>query len=62
MKYTETTGIKDKDMLFSECITGPQGSRFTLYKTLHHSKEDIKKAKSYLKSNFDVVKIYVEND
>ena len=39
-------------------ITGPQGARFDIYKS-NHSTEVINKAKSRLRYDQDVVKIYV---
>lgn len=56
---TGSTGPLGTDMLYREDITGPQGSRFTLFQERQHTKEDINSAKKYLKQNFDVVKIYI---
>ena len=39
-------------------MTGPQGARFYIYKS-NHSTEVINKAKSRLRYDQDVVKIYV---
>jgi hypothetical protein len=61
-KYHNSTGPDDRDFLFSEHVTGPQGVRYVLYRQKHHTNEDVKRAKAYLRANFDVVKIYVEKD
>jgi hypothetical protein len=56
-KPHDATGPNEQDMLFRSYVTGPQGSRFELLQELHHTNEDIKRAKQYLKTNFDVVSI-----
>ena len=50
---------EDSDMLFYSYVTGPQGSRYELFKEKRHSSEDLVKAQKYLRRNFDVVKIYI---
>lgn len=55
-----TTGPGEHDMLYNMEITGPQGARYTLLKELQHTPKDIRKAKSYLRNNFDVVHIYIK--
>jgi len=52
------TGEKE-DMLFSSYLTGPQGARYELLREKHHTNDDVNRAKTYLKRNFDVVKIYI---
>jgi hypothetical protein len=59
---TGTTGPHHHDMLYSSYVTGPQGARYELLKEKHHTAEDVKKAKAYLKANFDVVSIKVINE
>lgn len=59
---TDSTGPEDKDMLFRSYVTGPQGARFELLKEIHHTEDDIKKAKKYLRLNFDVVSIHIINE
>lgn len=56
---TGSTGAEDKDMLFRSSITGPQGAHYELLKEEQHTDEDIKRAKSYLRNNFDVVSIHL---
>lgn len=58
-KPTDSTGPDDKDMLFRSYVTGPQGMRYELLKEKHHTSDDIKRAKSYLRRNFDVVSIHI---
>lgn len=48
-----------EDMFYNMHITGPQGARYELLKESHHTKEDINKAKAWLRHNFDVVKITI---
>jgi len=59
---TGSTGPDENDLLYHDYITGPQGSRYVLWVEEGHSKEDVEKAKAYLKRNFDVVKIYIEHE
>ncbi len=54
-----STGPEDSDFLYSCYLDGPQGMRFELLKQAHHTEEDVKKAKQWLRSNHDVVGIYV---
>lgn len=55
-----TTGEGDhNDMFYNSHVTGPQGARFELFQEEHHTKDDIKDAKSWLKRSFDVVKINI---
>lgn len=59
-KADGVTGIGEHyDMLYSMHLTGPQGARFTLFKERSHTKEDLDRAKRYLKATQDVVRIYV---
>lgn len=62
MKYHGSTGPEHEDMLYSMYLTGPDGARFILWRDKHHTPEDIKKAKGYLKVNQDVMSISVEKD
>lgn len=61
-KPTDSTGYQDNDMLFRSYITGPQGARYELFRESQHTEEDIKRAKKYLRSNFDVVSIHIVNE
>lgn len=61
-KAQDSTGPNDTDFLFRSYNTGPQGARFELLKEAHHTGEDLKKAISYIKRNFDFVKITVINE
>jgi hypothetical protein len=58
-RATDTTGINDTDVLFRSWVDGPQGAKFELFRELHHTNEDIEKAKAYLRKNFDVVSIHI---
>lgn len=54
------TGKGDSsDMFYTMHVTGPQGARYELLQESHHTKEDIKRAKAYLRHNFDVIKITI---
>jgi hypothetical protein len=59
MRISGATGSEKTDMLYSEELAGPNGMAFFLYKEDFHTKEDIDKAKAYLRRNRDVVKIYI---
>lgn len=52
-----STGELDSDMLYHCDATGPQGLRYQLLKELHHTAEDTKKAKHYIRTHFDAVDI-----
>jgi hypothetical protein len=58
-KPTDSTGPNDNDVLFRSWVDGPQGAKFELFRELHHTNEDIEKAKAYLRRNFDVVSIHI---
>lgn len=59
MKVNGTTGPNRTDMLYAERLAGPHGSSFFLFKEKFHTKEDIKRAKAFLKRNQDVVSIHI---
>lgn len=59
MRISGSTGAEKTDMLYSEVLAGSNGMVFYLYKENYHTKEDIDRAKSYLKRNRDVVNIYI---
>jgi hypothetical protein len=59
MRINGSTGSGKNDMLYSEELAGPGGMVFYLFKEEHHTKEDIDKAKDYLRRNRDVVGIYI---
>ena len=52
-------GITDSGMKYNSYMTGPQGSRFELYRTPRHTPVDVASAKMQLKREQDVVKIYL---
>ncbi len=56
---TGSTGGHKNDFLYNESITGPQGAHFSLLREKHHTEEHVKRAKAYIKINFDVVSITV---
>jgi hypothetical protein len=57
------TGCGDeKDMLFRSQVTGPQGVHYELLKEKHHTAEQIKEAKDWLRRNYDVVSIHIINE
>lgn len=67
MSYIEfnaegSTGAEQSDMLYRSHITGPAGAHYELFKETHHTDEDIKRAKQYLRNNFDVVSIHLINE
>lgn len=49
-------------MLYRSHITGPAGAHYELFKETHHTDEDIKRAKQFLRNNFDVVSIHLINE
>jgi hypothetical protein len=51
----ECDSLLKKKMFYGLELAGPEGARFWLFKEKHHTKEDIKIAKGYLKYNHDVV-------
>jgi len=52
--------ITDNGVVFESWITGPQGARFVLFREPHHTLEDIRGARRYLRRNHDVVSISVQ--
>ena len=48
------TGCKDSDLFYSEQLYSSNGMHFTLFKQDHHTSEDVKKAKKWLRNNRDV--------
>jgi hypothetical protein len=57
-----STGPEPEDMLFRSYTTGPDGAHYELFKETHHTDEHIKKAKSYIRNNFDPVSIHLINE
>jgi hypothetical protein len=47
------------DMFYRSDVTGPQGAHYELLREAHHSEIDVKRAKAYLKNNFDTVSIKI---
>jgi len=58
----EWEAILDRIPFYKEYITGPEGAHFEIFKEQHHSPEDIKIAKNWLRNNMDVVSINVINE
>lgn len=58
-KPLNVTGPEAEDMFYRSHITGPAGAHYELLKEAHHTDEDIKRAKQYLRNNFDVVSIHL---
>jgi hypothetical protein len=56
---TGSTGGSSADLLYRSYYDGPQGAKFELLREIHHTPEDVKKAKAFLRANFDVVSISV---
>ena len=54
-----TSEGNDSDMFYNYFISSKDGAEYQLFKEAHHTKEDVNKAKSYLKNNFDVLKITI---
>jgi hypothetical protein len=48
-----------EDMFYRNEFTGPDGAHYFLLKEEHHTDDDIKKAKAYLRNNFDVLSIQI---
>lgn len=51
-----------KDMFFRFQVTGPQGAHYELLKEKHHTAEQIREAKGWLRRNYDVVSIHIINE
>lgn len=45
---------------FSEATVSINGTRFILFPELHHTKDDVKKAKSWIRNNRDATSISVK--
>jgi hypothetical protein len=56
------TGPEHEDMFYRSYTTGPAGAHYELFKEQHHDEDDIKKAKSYIRNNFDPVSIHFINE
>ena len=48
-----------EDMFYSYDLTGPDGAHYNLLREEHHTTDDIKRAKEYLRKSFDVLSIHV---
>ena len=48
-----------EDMFYRFDLTGPDGAHYDLLREEHHTSEDVKRAKAYLRAHFDVVSIQV---
>ena len=53
------TGGDLKDLLYREDLHGPHGCAYILLREEHHTDEDVKRAKGWLKYHHDVVSITV---
>lgn len=57
------TGVTENSTVLKDCffyrseVTGPQGARYELFVEKHHTQDLIKRAKLWLRCNFDVVQI-----
>lgn len=56
------TGPEHEDMFYRNYTTGPDGAHYELLKEAQHIDEDIKRAKQYLRNNFDPVSIHLINE
>jgi len=53
------TGPEHEDFFYRSSVTGPDGAHYELFREEQHTDEDIKRAKTYLRNNFDVVSIHL---
>lgn len=54
-----STGGDIKDMLYREDLHGSHGCAYILFREEHHTDEDVKKAKAWLRYHHDVVSINI---
>jgi len=59
---TGNTGESKNDMLFHESTSGPHGGYFQILQEAHHTKEDLARAKLWLRKNHDVNHITVVHE
>lgn len=55
-----STGPEETDFLYHFFLTGPDGAHFILYREDHHTDDDFKEAKRWLRRNHNVLSIKVE--
>lgn len=48
-------------LLYSFDINGPDGAHYQIFKEPHHTKQDVQKAKNYIRQNFDPLSITIIN-
>jgi hypothetical protein len=48
-----------EDLFYKNEFSGPDGAHYYLLREAHHTDEDVKKAKGYLRKNFDVLSIQI---
>lgn len=48
-----------EDMFYKNEFSGPDGAHYYLLREEHHTDEDVKIAKAYLRNNFDVLSIQI---
>lgn len=48
-----------EDMFYRFELSGPDGAHYELLREAHHTDDDVKNAKAYLRANFDVLSIHV---
>lgn len=48
-----------KILFYRSYLTGPDGARYELFRETRQTDEDVKRAKAYLRRNFDVVSISI---
>jgi len=55
----DTNKDAKKCLFYRSYVTGPQGARYELLREEHHTQEDVRQAKAWLRRNFDVVDIKI---
>lgn len=55
---TGETG-EHEDMFYRNEFSGPDGAHYELLREAHHTDDDVKRAKAYLRNNFDVLSIHI---
>ena len=58
-KFERVEKEPERCMFFTSYLTGLQGARYELFKEKQHTKEDIMRAKSYIRNNFDSLSIEI---
>lgn len=54
-----STGPETTDAFFRSSASGPNGAHYDILKEPHHTKEDMEKAKAFIRRNFDPVGITI---